>query len=169
MNRASSTRQGLKTCDTSVYLCFAKSCHVQKSLVTLDGCNTRNNWALDANFTTVTHKLEEDICVIEELGDNYLSTSIHLQRDITSLETCNLAINRENKRADWCILTSFSESECTKWQTLNINTLTWLSSLDVSESPTKGHLHGFKSSIHRDFEARMKRLKTKVQHGVICR
>ncbi len=89
---------------------------------------------------------------MEKLGDNYLSTHIHLQQDITSLETCNLAINRENKRADRCILTSFSESECTKWQTFNMNTLTWLSSLNVSESTTKGHLHGFKASIHKDFE-----------------
>jgi hypothetical protein len=51
---------------------------LSESLITEDRHDTRNNLAVNANSPAVFYPLVEDVVVIEELGDNKISSRIHL-------------------------------------------------------------------------------------------
>ena len=65
--------------DFSRNLGLTQAGHAKETLVVLNGHNTRDNWYLDADLTTVIHKLQVDIGVIEQLGDNNFATRVNLK------------------------------------------------------------------------------------------
>lgn len=58
---------------------FAESSHAEEALVVVDGHDARDNWTIYSILATVMDKLEEDICIVEELGNYEICTSINLQ------------------------------------------------------------------------------------------
>ena len=62
------------------YLRFAKFGHAYETFVIIDGHNTRYNRTSYSNLSTIINKLEENVSVIEKLGNNQISTSIKLKK-----------------------------------------------------------------------------------------
>lgn len=60
------------------YLGLTQAGHTDKAPVVLNGHDTRHHRYLDANLTTVIHKLQIDVGVIEQLRNNNFSASINL-------------------------------------------------------------------------------------------
>lgn len=53
---------------------------VSQRLVALDGHDARQDGTLNANGPTVLHKLDEGLCLEEQLSDDEISTSINLEK-----------------------------------------------------------------------------------------
>lgn len=73
------------------YLGFAEASHTEEALVIVNGHNTRNNGACYSNLTTIIHKFEEIVSVIEKLSNNEICTSIHLKNN------CSISTRRTNR------------------------------------------------------------------------
>ena len=60
------------------HLRLAEASHAHESAVGLDGHDTGEDWAVDADVPAVLDKLKEVSHVVKELGDDHLATGIDL-------------------------------------------------------------------------------------------
>lgn len=62
-----------------LYPSLVKASYAQVAFVVIDRHNSRNNGTSNSNLSAIIEKLEEYISIIEELGDDKISTSINLE------------------------------------------------------------------------------------------
>lgn len=60
------------------YLGFTESSHAKETPVVIDGHDTRNNGTSNSNLAAIIYKLEENVSVIEQLGNDEICSSINL-------------------------------------------------------------------------------------------